>query len=85
MSRSIWKGPFVNIPLVKKINLTKFIVETRVRDCVVLPQLVGKIIKVHTGKKFTRVSITEDMIGHKLGEFATTRLHIKHKVKKKLK
>jgi|TARA_B110000977_G_scaffold144867_1_gene183870 small subunit ribosomal protein S19 len=83
MSRSVWKGPFINVSFIKKINSTKSIVETRARNCVLLPQFVGKSISVYNGKKYTRISVTEDMIGHKLGEFVVTRLRTKHKEKKK--
>ena len=85
MSRSIWKGPFINVSLIKKVNSNKPVIETRARNCVLLPQFVGKSISVYNGKKFIRILITEDMIGHKLGEFVKTRLRTKHKIKKKSK
>jgi small subunit ribosomal protein S19 len=85
MSRSIWKGPFINVSLIKKVSLSKPTIETRARNCVLLPQFVGKSISVYNGKKFIRILVTEDMIGHKLGEFVKTRLRTKHKTKKKSK
>ena len=85
MSRSIWKGPFINVSLIKKVNSNKPVIETRARNCVLLPQFVGKSISVYNGKKFIRILVTEDMIGHKLGEFVKTRLRTKHKTKKKSK
>lgn len=82
MSRSIWKGPFINVSLIKKVSLGKPTIETRARNCVLLPQFVGKSISVYNGKKFIRILVTEDMIGHKLGEFVPTRKRSNFKKRK---
>jgi len=83
MSRSIWKGPFINMSLIKKLNSTKSVLKTRARNSMLLPQFIGKSIRIYNGKKFIPILVTEDMVGHKLGEFVTTRLRVKHKEKKK--
>ena len=64
--------------LLKKLRSGKNNVETHSRDMVVLPEMVGKTIKVHNGKTFEPVNITIDMIGHVLGEFSLTRREVKH-------
>jgi small subunit ribosomal protein S19 len=63
--------------LLRKLK-KKDVVKTHCRDMVVLPEMVGKIILVHNGKEFVRVEIKPEMIGHRLGEFAQTRIFIKH-------
>ena len=78
MSRSVKKGPFAAFSLVKKIDAMndaneKKIVKTWSRACTILPSFVGHTIAVHDGRKHVPVYITEDMVGHKLGEFAPTR------------
>lgn len=78
MSRSIKKGPFVDESLKKKINKmqlsgSKKPIKTWSRRSVVLPDFVGLTISVHNGKTFIPLFITENMVGHKLGEFAPTR------------
>ncbi|QCX33840.1 30S ribosomal protein S19 [Caloramator sp. E03] len=78
MSRSIKKGPFVQEALMKKIvemNKTgeKRVIKTWSRSSTIFPQMVGHTIAVYDGRKHVPVYITEDMIGHKLGEFAPTR------------
>jgi small subunit ribosomal protein S19 len=78
MSRSIKKGPFVDESLMKKIRKmaesgSKKPIKTWSRRSVVLPEFVGLTISVHNGKKFQSVFVTENMVGHKLGEFAPTR------------
>ena len=78
MSRSIKKGPFVAASLVKKIdglNETndKKVVKTWSRASTIIPNFVGHTIAVHDGRKHVPVFVTEDMVGHKLGEFAPTR------------
>ena len=78
MARSVWKGPFVDLHLLKKAqdaqeaNSTKPI-KTWSRRSTVTPDMVGHTIAVHNGKKFMPVYITENMVGHKLGEFSPTR------------
>jgi small subunit ribosomal protein S19 len=78
MARSIKKGPFVDDHLMKKINKlietgSKKPVKTWSRRSTILPDFVGFTVSVHNGKKFIPVFITENMVGHKLGEFAVTR------------
>ena len=78
MSRSTKKGPHVDERLLKRIedmNSTndKKVVKTWSRDCTIFPQMVGHTIAVHDGRKHVPVFITEDMVGHKLGEFSPTR------------
>ena len=78
MSRSIKKGPFVEESLMKKITALneandKKVVKTWSRSSTIFPEFVGDTIAVHDGRKHVPVYITEDMVGHKLGEFAPTR------------
>lgn len=82
MSRSLKKGPYVNERLVKKImNLKtgdKTIIKVWDRACTITPEMVGFTIGVHNGKQHTPVYVVENMVGHKLGEFAPTRKFISH-------
>jgi len=82
MSRSIKKGPYIDQRLLKKIaNLNpgeKTIIKTWSRAAVISPEMVGYTFGVHNGKEFIPVFITEDMVGHRLGEFSPTRKFIKH-------
>ncbi len=78
MSRSVKKGPYVHESLLKKINAMndkneKKVIKTWSRSSTILPNFVGHTIAVHDGRKHVPVYITEDMVGHKLGEFAPTR------------
>ena len=78
MARSIKKGPFVDASLMKKIEKLnesnkKEVVKTWSRRSTIFPEFVGHTIAVHYGKEFIPVYVTEDMVGHKLGEFALTR------------
>lgn len=78
MSRSVKKGPYVHESLLKKINAMndkneKKVIKTWSRSSTILPNFVGHTIAVHDGRKHMPVYITEDMVGHKLGEFAPTR------------
>ncbi|MFC1894856.1 30S ribosomal protein S19 [Candidatus Dependentiae bacterium] len=78
MARSIKKGPYIDSTLVKKISQAKEggdkkVIKTWKRGSMITPDLVGITIAVHNGKKFVSVFITENMVGHKLGEFAPTR------------
>ena len=82
MSRSIKKGPYVDERVIKKI-LGKKPVETGViktwsRACVIAPEMVGFIFGVHNGKTHIEVLVSEDMVGHRLGEFSPTKKFIKH-------
>jgi len=78
MSRSTKKGPFVDEKLMKRIlemnqKREKKVIKTWSRDSTIFPEMVGHTIAVHDGRKHVPVYITEDMVGHKLGEFAPTR------------
>jgi small subunit ribosomal protein S19 len=78
MSRSLKKGPYINFKLEKKVlamNQTtkKSVVKTWARASVISPDFVGHTVAVHNGNKFIPVYVTENMVGHKLGEFAPTR------------
>jgi len=82
MGRSLKKGPFVDQKLLKKIsNLKpgdKVIIKTWSRACTITPEMVGFTFGVHNGKEHIPVFVTEEMVGHRLGEFAPTRKFIKH-------
>ena len=83
MSRSLKKGPFVDDHLLKKIDElnesgAKKLIKTWSRRSTVLPQMIGHSIAVHNGNKHVPISITEDMVGHKLGEFVLTRIFKGH-------
>jgi small subunit ribosomal protein S19 len=82
MSRSLKKGAFVDPKLLKKLSKLKqgdkTIVKTWSRASTISPAMVGFIIGVHNGRQHTPVSIVENMVGHKLGEFAPTRKFVKH-------
>ena len=73
MSRSSKKGPYIDPRLVEKVAKTTGVVNTYSRACQIPPEFVGKNFGVHNGKKFINVFITEDMVGHRLGEFSLTR------------
>jgi small subunit ribosomal protein S19 len=76
MSRSLKKGPHVDPRLMTKVERTgkvKEPIKTWSRDCTIVPDFIGFTFLVHNGKVFTKVFVTEDMIGHKLGEFSPTR------------
>ena len=88
MARSIKKGPFVDDKLVKKIqrmnrSSDRRPIKTWSRRSTVLPEFVGLTFAVHNGKKFFPVFVAEDMVGHKLGEFAPTRVFFAHAGDKK--
>ena len=83
MSRSVKKGPFVDKSLMEKVERirmsgTKKPIKTWSRRSVVLPEFVGLTISVHNGKIFKPLFVTENMVGHKLGEFAPTRIFRSH-------
>ena len=78
MSRSVWKGPFVDPSLIKKIDklknkITKPPIKTWSRKSTIIPEFVGHSFLIHNGKKFIPIKISEEMVGHKLGEFSPTR------------
>jgi small subunit ribosomal protein S19 len=83
MSRSLKKGPFIELSLEKKIlalnaATKKSVVKTWARRSIISPDFVGHTVAVHNGNKFIPVYITENMVGHKLGEFAPTRMFRGH-------
>ncbi len=81
MARSLKKGPFVAESLLKKIRNTankEKVIKTWSRDSVITPEMVGFTIGVHNGKQHTPVYIVENMVGHRLGEFAPTRKFVSH-------
>ena len=87
MGRSLKKGPFVDEKLyrkVEKLNQTrkKEAIKTWARRCTIVPEFVGHTFKVHNGRVFNDVFVTEDMVGHKLGEFSISRLFKGHTNKK---
>ncbi len=74
MGRSLKKGPYVDPKLVKKVvSLRQDSVKTWSRSCTIIPEFVGTTFLVHNGKDFRKVYVTENMVGHKLGEFSLTR------------
>ena len=76
MSRSLRKGPYVQERLIAKVlkqGANRDAIKTWSRDCVIVPEFIGSTFLVHNGKTFHRVYVTEDMVGHKLGEFSPTR------------
>jgi len=87
MSRSLKKGPFIDEKLLKKVMKQKEMssaepIKTWARRCTIIPEFVSHTFLVHNGKNFMKTFITEDMVGHKLGEFAPTRLFRGHGGKK---
>ena len=83
MSRSLKKGPFINYKLEKKVTAMvdsgkKAVIKTWARSSMISPDFVGQTIAVHNGNKFIPIYITENMVGHKLGEFAPTRTYRGH-------
>lgn len=87
MARSVKKGPFVDSHLMKKIDTAiqkndKKVIKTWSRRSTILPETIGLTFAVHNGRKFVPVYVTENMIGHKLGEFAPTRTFQGHAEKK---
>ena len=90
MSRSVWKGPFDDGYLLKKADAATGAarptpIKTWSRRSTVLPQFVGLTFQVHNGKTFVPVNVSEEMVGHKLGEFAPTRTYYGHGADKKVK
>lgn len=90
MTRSVWKGPFFDRYLLKKAEAAKAsgrsdVIKIWSRRSTILPQFVGVTFGVHNGKKFIPVSVNENMVGHKFGEFAPTRTYYGHGADKKAK
>ena len=78
MSRSVWKGPFVDPSLLKKVEklkdqINKTPIKTWSRKSTIIPEFVGYSFLIHNGKKFIPIKISEEMVGHRLGEFSPTR------------
>ena len=83
MSRSVWKGPFVDPSLIKKVEklkdqTNKPPIKTWSRKSTIIPEFVGHSFLIHNGKKFIPIRISEEMVGHKLGEFSPTRTFSSH-------
>ena len=83
MARSVWKGPFVDESLIKKVEKiknqpTKKPIKTWSRKSTIIPEFVGFSFLIYNGKKFIPIKISEEMVGHKLGEFSPTRTFIAH-------
>ena len=79
MSRSLKKGPYVDPKILKKITKSDGkAIKTWSRACEIAPEMVGHTFAVHNGKDFINVRVTEDMIGHRLGEFSPTRKFVRH-------
>jgi len=90
MTRSIWKGPFVDGYLLRKAETAhsagrKEVIKTWSRRSTIMPQFVGLTFGVHNGQKHVPVMVSEDMVGHKFGEFAPTRTFYGHAADKKAK
>ena len=85
MVRSKWKGPFVDESIVRKIRKSPNKIKTWSRRSVIMPLFVGHTVNVYNGKIFIPVTVTEEMIGHKFGEFSVTKRQVKHVVKTKKK
>ncbi|MBI1279997.1 MAG: 30S ribosomal protein S19 [Anaerolineaceae bacterium] len=90
MSRSLKKGPFISPKLLKKVEKLndenkKAVIRTWSRASTIFPQMVGHTIAVHDGRRHVPIYVTENMVGHKLGEFAPTRTYRGHLVEKKVK
>lgn len=88
MGRSLKKGPFVSDKLMKKIDRLnesnkKVVIKTWSRASTIFPQMVGHTIAVHNGRQHVPIYVTENMVGHKLGEFAPTRTYRGHILEKK--
>ncbi len=83
MSRAVWKGPFVEESLMKKVDKykvdpKKIPIKTWSRKSTIIPDFVGVSFLIYNGKKFIPITVSEDMVGHKLGEFAPTRTFFGH-------
>ena len=83
MSRAVWKGPFVEESLIKKVDKyktdsKKIPIKTWSRKSTIIPDFVGTSFLIYNGKKFIPLTVSEDMVGHKFGEFAPTRTFFGH-------
>ena len=89
MARSTWKGPFIDLSLQKKVDSMnkaqkKTVIKTWSRRSTIIPDMVGHTFAVHNGRKFIPVYVTENMVGHKLGEFGPKRPLSGHSAEKKV-
>jgi len=83
MARSLKKGPYIDQKILEKIKKIgkpdpKIVIKTWARDCIISPEMIGFTFEVHNGKEFIPVRATEEMVGHKLGEFAPTTKFFRH-------
>ena len=90
MARAVWKGPFVEESLMKKVDKyktdpKKIPIKTWSRKSTIIPDFVGVSFLIYNGKKFIPITVSEDMVGHKFGEFAPTRTYYGHAADKKVK
>jgi small subunit ribosomal protein S19 len=90
MGRSLKKGPYIDAKLLKKIEIMnergdKKVIRTWSRSSTIFPQMVGHTIAIHDGRRHVPIYITENMVGHKLGEFAPTRTYRGHLVERKIR
>lgn len=90
MPRSVWKGPFFDMYLLKKAEAAResgrnVVIQTWSRRSTIIPQFVGLTFGVYNGQKFIPVLVTEEMVGHKFGEFSPTRTYSGHGADKKAK
>ena len=90
MARAVWKGPFVEESLIKKVEKqkndpAKKPIKTWSRKSTIIPDFVGVSFLIYNGKKFIPITVSEDMVGHKFGEFAPTRTYYGHAADKKSK
>jgi len=88
MARSLKKGPYINYGLLEKVEILKKanqkkVIKTWARACTIIPEFIGQTFAVHNGNKFIPVYITENMVGHKLGEFSHTRTFRAHSGQRK--
>jgi len=87
MKRVKWKGPYIKNDLLIKINDSELVfknkIKTMSKNSVILPKLIGLTLQIYNGKTFTVIKIIEEMVGHKLGEFITTRKQFSYKKKTK--
>jgi len=83
MARSLKKGPYIDQKLLEKVKKIgkpdpKIIIKTWARDCTISPEMIGFTFSVHNGREFIPVQVTEEMVGHRLGEFAPTTKFVRH-------
>ena len=83
MARAVWKGPYVDESLIQKVekqknNINKKPIKTWSRKSTIIPEFVGFSFLIYNGKKFIPLTVSEDMVGHKLGEFSPTRIFFGH-------